>query len=426
MKKPLLLVACLVLLFALAGIAWADGEITVVQDKVTAKFQEQITFALEAKSATSDISRITLYYQLGNQPVTSYAYPKFDPGRTVKSEHVWDTKKSYVPPGVTLTYYYLIEDGESHQLKTAPKTFLYTDTRHTWRAQGSGPLSLNWYQGTDSFGQALFDAAKTGLAQLEKDAGITVRLPVSIWIYPSYDELRGSMEKGAKEWTGGVSYSDMGVILIGVPEDRLSWGKRAVAHELSHVVIDQATQNPFGDLPRWLNEGLAMYAEGPLESEYSTSVSRAAQQDKLLSLKTLSSNFPSDSAQATLSYAESYSVVKYLIDTYGRDKMAQLLGVFKEGSTYDGALRKTYGLTTDELDTAWRSSLGIKSQPAPTATPRPRVTPAPTQESPFANLPGLPGNAVILALCLGGGCLVVATLALALIVYLAMRSNRRR
>ena len=440
---PVAVLAALVVA-AVAGIpgaALAQGEITVVSDKVTPRFQEGITFSLEARGSASDITKVTLYYQIVGQAVTSYAYPKFDAGRTVKAEHVWDTKKGYIPPGVSISYYYLLEDAAAHQLKTSPQTFLYPDTRHTWKSQKTETLSLNWYQGNDAFGQELFGAAKAAMAQLETDAGVTVKIPVSIWIYDSYDELRKSMEAGAKEWTGGVSYSDMGVILIGVPENRLAWGKRAVAHELSHVVIGQATQNPFGDIPHWLNEGLAMYTEGPLESEYSSALSRAVSQNKLLTLKTLSSNFPADSAQATLSYAESYSVVKYLIDTYGRDKLAALLAIYKEGSTYDGALKKVYSLDTDGLDAAWQATLGAKQQAAsptpPRATPtapRAGVTPSPraaATPTPAAGAPGLPVDlgggptvaVMVLVACVGAICVTVAVAMLAVVTWLATRKR---
>ena len=432
MKKTVCMVLALALILGVVGISHAAGEITLVSDKVTAIFQQNMTFLLEARGSTSDIIHVTLYYQVGNQPVTSYAYPKFDAGRAIKTEYVWDTKKAYVPPGVTITYYYLLEDAAANQLKTEPKTFLYTDTRHTWRSKATGQLNLNWYQGSDSFGNDLFEAAKTVLSHLEKDAGVSVQQPVSLWIYESYEELRSSMEQGAKEWTGGVSYSDMGVILIGVAESNLAWGKRAVSHELSHVVIDQATHNPFGDLPRWLNEGLAMYSEGPLESQYKTSLDRAVSQGKLLSLKTISSNFPADANQATLSYAESYSVLKYLLDTFGGEKMAALLTVFKEGATYDGALKVVYGMDTDGLDAAWQGSLGIKpaaasATPAARTSPtagRPVPLPATATPTPGAPLPdGPPDNwrLLLLGLCAGFVCVSVAVVVLVVITWLAKR-----
>ncbi|MDP3046483.1 MAG: hypothetical protein Q8O07_03310, partial [Chloroflexota bacterium] len=89
MKKIAGIVLALALILGVVGIIHADGEITLVSDKVTAKFQQNMTFSLEAKGSSSDITQVTLYYQVGNQPVTSYAYPKFDVGRAIKAEHVW-------------------------------------------------------------------------------------------------------------------------------------------------------------------------------------------------------------------------------------------------------------------------------------------------------------------------------------------------
>jgi hypothetical protein len=45
---------------------------------------------------------------------------------------------------------------------------------------------------------------------------------------------------------------------------------------LSHIVVGLATKNPFGDLPRWLDEGLAMYAEGELPARNRRALEQAA------------------------------------------------------------------------------------------------------------------------------------------------------
>ncbi len=430
----------LVLIVMTVGPAFAQGEITVVSESATPKFQTGVTFTLEVKGSASDITNITLYYQLGGQAVTNYAYPTFTAGRSAKAEYLLDTKKSYLPPGVSITYYYVIDDGQAHKLKTDPKSVLYSDSRHTWKTLKNDKLSLSWYQGSDSFGQALFDAAKAGLAKLEADAGVTVNRPVSLWIYATFEELRGSLAQGANEWTGGVSFSDMGIILIGIAESNLDWGKRAAVHELSHVVVDQATHNPYGDLPRWLNEGIAMNSEGPMENTYKSALDNAVKNNSLLSLKTISSNFPAASAQASLAYAESLSVVKFLIDKYGRDKLAALLSVFKEGSTYDGALKKVYGMDTDGLDAAWQASLGSKPQaasptpPRATATPQrstpsapgsPTATPriAPTPRPQDTGIPGPQTYVLLVVICLASLCLFMGVGIIVLVAWLVRRAK---
>jgi hypothetical protein len=97
---------------------------------------------------------------------------------------------------------------------------------------------------------------------------------------------------------------------------------------------------------------------------------KAISEDALISVQTISSNFPANAVEAELSYAESYSLVQFLIQHYGHEKMLSLLRVFKQGSTYDNALEEVYGFDTTGLDNLWRQSLGLGPRQA-TPTPQP-------------------------------------------------------
>jgi len=77
-------------------------------------------------------------------------------------------------------------------------------------------------------------------------------------------------------------------------------------------------------------------------------------------LQTLSSPFSAYSQISYLSYAESYSAVDYLIKTYGKDKMFQLLDAYRQGTTNNDALMKVYGFDTQTLTTKWETSIGAK------------------------------------------------------------------
>jgi len=79
----------------------------------------------------------------------------------------------------------------------------------------------------------------------------------------------------------------------------------------------------------------------------------------LISVRSLSSPFSAITEQALISYGESQSIVTFLLQTYGKDKMDQLLNVFHEGAGYDYALKQVYGFDQDGLDVLWRQSLGI-------------------------------------------------------------------
>ena len=200
------------------------------------------------------------------------------------------------------------------------------------------------------------DACQEGLARLTQDIGTYPERPIKIYIYASTDDLKGAMVS-SQEWTGGVAFTEFGIIAISIPPASLDWGKRALVHELTHLVVHQATFSPYGRLPLWLDEGLAMYNEGELDPEFRSYLEEAILEDELISVRSLCSPFSAYSEKARLSYAQSYSLVKYLLDNYGQDKMLDLLALLKNGSTYDEALTEIYGFDIDGLDARWRATL---------------------------------------------------------------------
>jgi len=130
-----------------------------------------------------------------------------------------------------------------------------------------------------------------------------------------------------------------------------------MAHELTHLIIHQMVYNPYNQLPTWLDEGIAVFNEGSPDSSFVTMVKRAQSSSQLISLQSLSSPFSAFGDVASLSYAQSYSVVNYLITTYGQSKMLELLNVFRQGSSYNAAFEKVYGLSMDQLNNEWKQYL---------------------------------------------------------------------
>jgi hypothetical protein len=100
-----------------------------------------------------------------------------------------------------------------------------------------------------------------------------------------------------------------------------------------------------------------MNNEGELDPVLRSYLEGAVAEDELISVRSLCSPFSAHSDKASLSYAQSYSLVEYLLDNYGQDSMLDLLAILKEGSTYDEALTQVYGFDIDGLDARWRATL---------------------------------------------------------------------
>lgn len=406
----LLLIVALALLIAFPGISVAQDEITVLSSGDMSVFPYAITFNLEAESST-EITDIDLAYRverLSLVPISCRVDADFTPGLRVNATWTWNMLETGgLPPGAEVEYWWLIEDAAGEKIETSPATVKFDDLRYDWSSQTSDQVTLYWYEGAYSFAEELIDAADEALQRLASDTGVSLEHPAKIYIYASFEELRGALVYPF-EWTGGLAFTDYGIIAIGISPDNLTWGKRTIAHELAHLVVHQAVFGPYGDLPTWLDEGLASYAEGELRSDFQFQLNEAISEDELFSVRSLSSSFPTDPDEARLSYAQSYSLVQFLLDNYGRDKILELLDVFKEGSGYDDALLQVYGFDMDGLNALWRASLGLEPQPTPTPT-----------------VPLVVSDVLGISLLLGT-ILIVGLVFAALFIYLTLRLLRRR
>ena len=363
MIKRISLITSALLLLLSPSLVAAEGGIAVIASDVDINFPIQAVFTVEAESYV-DIVDVRLYYQVDKMnyaEVVSEGWADFTPANRIGANWVWDMRNASLPPGAEVTYWWMIEDADGNRFETSPEIMHFNDERYLWQSltgtvpQG-GELSLFWYEGGDSFARELMDTCKEGLARLTQDIGTYPERPIKIYIYASTSDLQGAMIF-PQEWTGGVAFTEFSTIAIGISPARLDWGKRALVHELTHLVVHQATFSPYGQLPLWLDEGLAMYSEGGLAPDLCSRLEEAILEDELISVRSLCSPFSAYYEIACLSYAQSYSLVEYLLDNYGQDRMLDLLALLKQGSTYDEALTEVYGFDIDGLDARWRGTL---------------------------------------------------------------------
>ena len=210
--------------------------------------------------------------------------------------------------------------------------------------------------------------------------------PIHLFIYANTDDMKEAILY-EPTWTGGMAFPEHDIVIIGISPRDLAWGRSTIAHELTHVLVGHLTFSCLGDVPTWLNEGLAVYSEGGLDPASESQLNEAIQGDQLLSVRSLSGGFSEIPGKAYLSYSQSYSIVKFLIETYGQDKMYSLLISLRDGTTIDDALIKVYGFDVEGLEDAWRGAIGAAPQPAsaqPTARPTPTFVPT---YIPFAGSP---------------------------------------
>ncbi len=356
---------CLLLILSSPGLVQAQGELAILDSAAEAEFPSRLIFNLSAESDVN-ITDIRLRYtvdRVSYAQVTSEVYIEFVPTTAVDVSWTLEMVRiGGLPPGASMEYWWVVEDARGDKVETAPSPVQFDDTRYSWHSLTEGKVTIYWYEGEESFAQELMATAQQALTKLAEDTGAELEREAKLYIYANPQDLRGAMIY-PQEWTGGAAFTRFGIIAIGIAPNALDWGKRAIAHELAHLVIHQMTLNPYNDLPIWLDEGLAMYAEGALAPEYTASLNRAIAENSLISVRSLSSPFSAYATESLLSYAQSHSLVEFLISSYGQDKMLELLLTFKQGSGYDAALEKVYGFDMDGLDALWQDYVTMPTQP---------------------------------------------------------------
>jgi hypothetical protein len=114
-----------------------------------------------------------------------------------------------------------------------------------------------------------------------------------------------------------------------------------VLHEYTHKVVDELTD---GNIELWLTEGLALYEEYKING---TEWAPGYEYERYFISQEIREGFMN--ADEVQSYRQSFDMIRYLIDSYGMEKMKLLMQELKAGNNTDDAFLKIYGVTANEF-----------------------------------------------------------------------------
>lgn len=387
MPKKLILVLTLTLTLLNPTQTQAAPRADVEADSAELDFPNTVTFSATL-NAPAGIVEVTLEY--GNEQLTcgeviAKAFPDFQPGESIGVSWTWDMRQSgSLPPGTTIWWRWRYVDSSGAEFLSDTKTVTWLDDQHNWQTVSKDSVNIHYYGNDQAFGQTMLDAGIEGLRRNKEQAGMTPDIPVNIYVYPTYEDMRDAILY-EPQWTGGLAYSDFSIIIMGVSGDA-DFDKGTIIHELTHVLVGRNAFTCIGFIPTWLNEGLAVYSEGGPDTSMQAQLDIAIRDDTLFPIRSLGGNFSEIPEKALLSYGQSYSIVKFMLETYGQEKMNELLKALSDAEPVDVALVRIYGVDTDGLDTQWRESLGLPALVVAQATAQPTPTQVPTY-IPIAGIP---------------------------------------
>lgn len=159
-------------------------------------------------------------------------------------------------------------------------------------------------------------------------------------------------------YAAGVAYSELDLILLSAnpryPGERYELAE-IFRHELAHVALHDALGRD--KVPRWFNEGFAVYASGEAETARIQALWTATVADNLIPLSRLRDSFPADGTTASVAYAQAADLIRFLLRNGQEPRFRDLLERIARGQDFEDALSDAYSTELFALEQEWRRDL---------------------------------------------------------------------
>ena len=365
-----------------ASVAYAQTETIVVEPALAEiDFGTEIRFQVRARSARSSdpITSVQLLYRIDDSPVQNTGVASFQPGEAVTAAYRWRVT-GVLLPGTDVHYQFVFETAAGSRRTTPEQTITYNDTRFDWRSTGTGNVIAHWTGGDPGVGQTVYDEASRAVSRMEGEFGIAPERPLHVYGYLRVADYASAVATGGRNLDYATAAGSSRVYFL-YQQDKLQDALLSLRREVARAVFEQRTSNAFAPPPKWLALGFSRYVAGEdVSADNQKALTDLAQNDRLLSLKSLGGNLPTTGQDRALAQEQALSAVKYLAQTYAPEKVRATLEAFREGSTVDDAFKRGLGNTLDQFESRWKNSLrmGLPQKPnVANPTPRPGMTAPP-------------------------------------------------
>ena len=322
-----------------------------------------ITFKVRV-TADADIATATLNYKTLNPTGNSIggSLRAEASGRTadVSVQLQTNNNERYNPIGTLYKYSWTIVDKNGATTTTPEQDYTFLDGRFQWQSKTREGVTVYWYASEPLADRAL-NSAIASIKTSETLLSVKLGYPIRLIIWRNSAEAKAAQQPRSASFdsqivTGG---SRVGIDLLHI-YDPLDGFDDVVRHETGHILTKVAGDGSVATLPSWIDEGTAVYVQTSPGAGYEQAVKFAIAADSVIRLRNMSSN-ANQANQVNLFYGQSWSVVKFMVDTYGQAKFAAIFKSIKDGSPIDDALQANINVDQDGLYTAWRAKNGLKT-----------------------------------------------------------------
>jgi Tol biopolymer transport system component len=230
---------------------------------------------------------------------------------------------------------------------------------YKWRILSTPHFDIHFYEGEEGFAVRAGLVLENGYQMLADKLNSDLPWKVPIILYSSHNDfLQTNISEGLlPEGVQAFAEPSRKRIVLPFTGSFQSFQHTAI-HELAHVFTFNIVYNKLMDsvfsrnylfsLPLWVVEGVAEYLSVGWDADSDMFIRDAVIYDYLVDL---------DYAGGFYVYKEGQSVFNYIADTYGKEKVIEILRVLSTTRRSDLALEHTIGIDTRELSRQWEKSL---------------------------------------------------------------------
>ena len=228
-----------------------------------------------------------------------------------------------------------------------------------WQNYGSTHFIIYYKNAKDSSVSRIADKAEDYYETITDDLGFRrdnfwVRINrAKIYLY---DDAQSYHEQTKQpEWSGGAAIPNEKLIYSYDGAD--SFFNTVLPHEMAHIIFREAAGFNNYAIPSWLDEGAACFQEKIRRSGADAVVKQARRRGSFIKLEDLGKLNPlsmQDIQLVELFYAESLSVVNFLVEKYGKDNFSDFCRDLNKFNNLDKAIQHAYDFNDlRELSDAW-------------------------------------------------------------------------
>lgn len=332
------------------------------QSQAEYDFGQAIHFSLMVQSDEL-ISAVTLFYNSADIPLTTTISVPVEPDTEVEASYSVDLTQLRLAPFTTVTYWWQVTNIAGNVVDVPAQSFIYEDDRFDWQRLTQQNVTVHWTNDDTGIGQIVIDIINDTSPRLATILPVELPNPLNVYVYPSAADLQASLLLTGRNWVGGHTNPELGVILVTAANMRTAAIdlRQSIPHELTHLVLYQITGTTYETLPRWLDEGLAAVMEGAPDPNEQFILEEAIAGGTTIPFSQLCIEFPVDGRQALLAYAQSASLVRYIQAEYGNNLLSQMVLAHADGADCASVVTRTLNISLAQLNEDWLRSINPQS-----------------------------------------------------------------